>query len=79
MDNITWLEENLIEFTLTEDIYIRYNINTKVWFAHHMDEEMFDDEEIIEDFEGDLELFNGTFVLTEEDFDEMKEIVESEK
>lgn len=79
MNNIEWIKEKEIEFPLTADIYIRYNIDKNIWYAHHLDEEKFDEDEIIDTFEEDLELFEGEYILTKSIFDKMKKIVELEK
>jgi hypothetical protein len=79
MSNIEWIKEKEVEFTLSDDIYVRYNIDKNVWYAHHLDEEKFENDEIIDEFEGELELFEGEYILTDKYFKLMKEIAFKER
>ena len=77
-DTFDLVKEQEFEFLLNDQICIRYNVTNDIWYAHHWDEESFDEDEIIDEFEDELELF-GEYALTSETFSIMKDIVKTEE
>jgi len=77
-DSIIFSEREF-EFIINENIDIIYNMDKDVWYAHHQDEEKFEEDEILDrDWKEDMELFEGTYTLTNETFSIMKNIVSTE-